>query len=33
MRERFAKYSGEIDFGTHPGEGFEIRGVMPVLQA
>jgi signal transduction histidine kinase len=33
MRERFAEYSGRIDFGGRPGEGFEIHGVMPVLQA
>ena len=32
MRERFAEYSGRVEFGARPGEGFEIRGFMPVPQ-
>jgi signal transduction histidine kinase len=32
MRERFAEYSGRVEFGARPGGGFEVRGFMPTSQ-
>lgn len=29
MRERFAQYSGHVEFTSGPGAGFEIRGFLP----
>jgi signal transduction histidine kinase len=33
MRERFEELAGHVDFSTAPGKGFEVRGVLPALQA
>lgn len=33
MRERFEEHLGHVEFETHEGRGFEIRGFLPIPQA
>ena len=33
MRERFAEYSGRIEFAATAGDGFRVKGFMPTAQA
>jgi len=33
MRERFEEHLGHVEFETHEGRGFEVRGFIPTPQA
>jgi len=33
MRERFEEHLGHVEFETHEGSGFEVRGFLPIPQA